>query len=228
MDMRVDMKLLAQVSLFRGIQPGEFGPLFACVGAKREDFEKGAFISMDGDIAKNIGIMLSGRAQIIKEDVFGNRSILNDLAPGNVFGESFVCGGGFALTVSVQATENCSVLLLPFDRVMTICPSACGFHNTLVRNMVAMIARKNMKLLERLEVATKHTLREKMLTYLSQLSQEQSSVTVTSPLGRVELADYLGVDRSALTRELNRMRDAGLIAFAKNTYTLADDGTKES
>lgn len=224
--MQVDLKVLQQVPLFKGIEANEFGSLFGCVGAKREDFEKDAFISLDGDMTNSIGIVLSGHAQIIKEDIFGNRAILNQLATGSVFGESFVCGGHFALTVSVQATEKCSVLFLPFDRVMTICHSACGFHNTLVRNMVTMVARKNIKLLERLEVATKHTLREKMLTYLSQLSLEQSSSTVTSLLGRVDLADYLGVDRSALTRELNHMRDDGLLVFSKNTYTLTN-GKKE-
>lgn len=218
--MQVDIELLQQVPLFHGIQPEAFGSLFACVGAKRENYNRGAFISLDGDSAKSIGIMLSGRAQIIKEDVFGNRTILSEVAPGGVFGESFACGGHFALTVSVQAMQSCAVLFMPFDRVMTICPSACSFHNTLVRNMVTMIARKNTKLLERLDVATKHTLREKALTYLSQLAQAQACATVTSPLGRVDLADYLGVDRSALTRELNRMRDDGLIEFAKNTYTL--------
>ncbi|MDL2318460.1 Crp/Fnr family transcriptional regulator [Eubacteriales bacterium OttesenSCG-928-A19] len=224
--MQVDIKLLQKVPLLRGIQPEEFDSLFGCVGARRENYAKGAFISLDGDSAKNIGIVLSGGVRVIKEDVFGNRAILNDLGPGDVFGESFVCGGHYALTVSVQATEDCAVLFLPFDRVMTICQSACGFHNTLVRNMVTMVSRKNVKLLERLEVATKHTLREKVLTYLSQLAQEQASRTVTSPLGRVDLADYLGVDRSALTRELNRMRDDDLIDFVKNTYTLAGGSLK--
>lgn len=218
--MQVDLTLLQQVPLFHGIQTNDFESLFACVGAKKKNFDKGAFISLDGDNMKNIGVVLSGRVQIIKEDMFGNRTVLNELEHGGVFGESFVCGGHFVLTVSVQAADHCTVLFLPFDRVMTICPSACSFHNALIRNMVTMIARKNMKLLERLEVATKHTLREKMLTYLSQLAQEQASTTVTSPLGRVDLADYLGVDRSALTRELNRMRDDHLIDFVKNTYAL--------
>lgn len=220
--MQVDPVLLQQVPLFRGIHIRDFGSLFACVGAKRENFEKGAFISMDGESVKNIGVVLAGHAQVIKEDVFGNRAVLNDLRPGGVFGEAFVCGGSFAQTVTVQAVEATSVLFLPFDRVMTICPSVCSFHNTLVRNMVTMLAQKNRMLLERLEVATKHTLREKVLTYLSQLVQEQGAATVTSPLGRVDLADYLGVDRSALTRELNRMQAEGLLAFFKNTYTLHD------
>lgn len=214
------MKLLQGVRLFKDIKDTEFEALFACVGAKKECYEKGDFIFFNGNVTSSIGIVMTGRVQVIKEDVYGNRAILNDLGPKSVFGESFVCGGSFTLTVSVQAVEDSEVLFLPFERIMHICPSACGFHNTLLKNMVEMIARKNIKLVEKLEVTTKHSLREKMMTYLSQLAQEQCSPTVTSPLGRVDLADFLGADRSALTRELNRMREAGLIVFDKNTYTL--------
>ncbi|WP_333791578.1 Crp/Fnr family transcriptional regulator [Muricomes intestini] len=163
---------------------------------------------------------LSGRVQIMKEDVLGNRVILNDLGPGDVFGESFVCGGNFSLTVSVQAVENSSILLCPLEHIMHICPSACEFHNTLVRNMVVMVSQHNIKLLEQLEITTKHSLREKILAYLAQLAQEQNSAIVTSPLGRVDLADFLGADRSSLTRELKRMQEENLIQFNKNTYTL--------
>lgn len=218
--MQLNKTLLASIPLFDHIHSNDYGALFSCIGARVETFDKGEFISLDGDRAQKIGIVLSGGAQIIKEDLFGHRTILSTLVSGNVFGESFVCGGHFVLAVSVQATENSSILFLPFERVLTMCPSACGFHNTLVRNMVTMIARKNVKLLERIEVATKHSLREKVLTYLSQLAQQQASKTVISPLGRIDLADYLGVDRSALTRELNRMSTDGLLTFSKNTYTL--------
>ena len=211
---------LQSVPLFKDIKDTEFDALLACVGAKEGRYEKGDFIFLNGTATNSVGIVLDGRVQVIKEDVFGNRAILNDLGPKSVFGESFVCGGNFMLTVSVQAIEDSTTLFLPFERIMHICPSACGFHNTLLKNMVGMIAQKNLMLLEKLEVVTKHSLREKMMTYLSQLAQEQCSSTVISPLGRVDLADFLGVDRSALTRELNRMRDAGLIAFDKNTYTL--------
>lgn len=220
--MHADIPLLRQLPLFSGIAPDELSSLLHCVGARKESFAKGAFISLDGDSTQSIGIVLRGGVQIIKEDVFGNRTILNDLAPGSVFGESFVCGGRFSLSVSVQATRPCQVLFLPFNRIMTLCPGACGFHNTLVRNMVILLAHKNMALLARLEVATKPTLREKVLTYLSHLAQEQASPSVVSALGRVDLADYLGANRSALTRELNRMRSEGLIDFSKNTYTLLE------
>ena len=218
--MQVDMKLLQKVPLFKGIKEEDFGALFACVGAAKESYGKGEFVFFDGNATDSIGIVLAGRVQIVKEDIFGNRAILNDLGPKAVFGESFVCGGNYALTVSVQAVESSEILFLPFERVMRMCPSACGFHSIMIRNMVEMIARKNIKLVEKLEVTTKRSLREKILTYLSQLAQEQGSATVISHMGRVDLADFLGVDRSALTRELNRMQGAGLIAFDKNTYTL--------
>ena len=218
--MQLDHKLLQGIPLFKGIKDSEHGALFDCVGARTQRFEKGEFILLNGNEADSVGIVLTGRVQIIKEDVFGNRAILNDLGAKAVFGESFVCGGSYTLTVSVQAAENSNVLFLPFERVMHICPSACGFHNALIKNMVELIARKNIKLMESLEITTKHSLREKMLAYLSQLAQEQGSTIVTAPLGRVDLADFLGADRSSLTRELNRMQGDGLINFDKNTFTL--------
>lgn len=218
--MKIDIELLQSIPLFKDIKAEEFGGLFACVGAKKESYRKGEFIFLNGNKTDSIGIVLRGRVQVLKEDIFGNRAILNDLEPRAVFGESFVCGGNYVLTVSVLAAENSDVLFLPFERIMHMCPSACGFHNSLIKNMVEMLARKNIKLVEKLEVTTQHSLREKMLTFLSQLAQEQGSTTVTSPLGRIDLADFLGVNRSALTRELNRMRDANLIVFDKNTYTL--------
>lgn len=220
--MQVDERLLEGISLFKGIAADDFDALFGCVGAKKERYDRGDFILLNGDTTNAIGIVLTGRVQIIKEDIFGNRAILADLGPKSVFGESFVCGGSYALTVSAQAAEGSEILFLPFERVMNICPSACGFHNTLIKNMVEMIARKNIRLMENLEITTKRSLREKVLAYLSNLAQEQGGVAVTSPLGRVDLADFLGVDRSALTRELGRMRDDGLIEFEKNTYTILD------
>lgn len=223
--MRIDAQErqnLQNVPLFRGLNAEDFGPLLSCVGARKKSYEKGGFIFLNGGMTDSIGIVLAGRVQIITEDIFGNRAIINDLEPPGVFGESFVCGGSYVLTVSVQAARDSEVLFLPFERIMRICHNACGFHNILMKNMVEMIARKNLQLMEKLEVATKRSLREKILTYLSQLAQQQGAVTVTSPLGRVDLADFLGADRSALTRELNRMKDAGLIAFDKNTYTLRD------
>ena len=218
--MALDHSLIKDIPLFAGIKEDEFGALLGCVGAQEKKYAKGEFISLAGDEIHTIGVVLEGRVYILKEDVFGNKAILNDLEAGAAFGESFICGGSYALTVSIQAAEDCRVLFMSFDRVMHTCPSACQFHNTLITNMVVMIAHKNIKLIEKLEITTKHSLREKVLAYLSQLVQEQGTANVVSPMGRVDLADFLGVDRSALTRELNRMREDGLIEFDRNSYVV--------
>lgn len=215
-------ELLMQMPLFAGIAQEEFAPLFTCVGARVRTVPRGDFLVMAGQKMEDIGIILSGRVQVIKEDYFGNRAVIQEVTQGGMFGESFVCAGEQEATVSVQAVQESRVLFLKFQKTMHLCQNACEFHNILVRNMVSMVAQKNVRLLEKLEILTKRTLREKMLAYLSQLALTQGSSSVHSPMGRVDLADFLGVDRSALTRELNRMRDEGMISFEKNQYTLLE------
>ncbi|NLW77790.1 MAG: Crp/Fnr family transcriptional regulator [Ruminococcaceae bacterium] len=217
---KIDYDALLEIPLFKGLGRADVPALLSCVGARPASYARGDFLLMEGDAANAIGVVLHGCVQVLKEDVFGNRAIINELEAGAVFGESFVCGGSYMLSVSVQAVEDSTVLFMDFDRVMNSCTRACEFHGLLVRNMVRLIARKNVNLMEKLEVVTKRTLRERVLAYLSQLSQAQGGGWVTSPLGRVDLADYLGVDRSALTRELNKMREDELIVFEKNRYRL--------
>ena len=218
--MFINPYVLEKFMLFSGISANDFSAVLGCVGARKKRFSKNEFISLAKDELRAIGLILKGRVRLLKEDVYGNRNIVTILEAGEVFGESFVCGGAYSLTVSIQAAEETEVLFVSFDRVMHTCPNSCEFHNKLITNMVTMIARKNMNLMEKLEITTRHSLREKVLTYLSQLVQQQGTSTVTASLGRMELADFLGVHRSALTRELNAMQKDGLIQFVKNTYTL--------
>ena len=122
--------------------------------------------------------------------------------------------------VTFAAAENCCVLFLSFSRVMHTCTHACQFHQTLIENMVRLIARKNRELMRKVEVVSKKTLREKILAYLSIQSQAQGSRTFELPLGRVEWAEYLNADRSALTRELAKMQAEGLIDYHRNTFEI--------
>jgi len=218
--MNLDQTLLKKIPLFKEIAPEDFHQLFSHVKAHTEQFKRGEFIFLSGSRIDAFGIILSGHVQIIKEDVFGNRVLLSDLRTPEVFGESFVCSNNYTLTISAQVIEDACILFFPFKPVLHVCHNACEFHNILIRNIVEMIAIKNIKLLEKLEVSTKHSLREKILTYLSLLSQEQKTKTLISPLNRISLADFLGVNRSSLTRELNQMQDEGLLSYSKNTYTL--------
>lgn len=218
--MKIDFDLLQKSNLFNCIEQEELMELCTCIDAKVKTYGRGEFIACAGDEMKNIGIVLSGQAQIIKEDIFGNRAILNTLKQGDVFGESFVCSKNNRLTVSFEVCKNADILLLNFERIMHVCEKGCKFHHRLMKNMICLIANKNLKLFERLEISTKRTLRDKVLAYLSLLSQEQGSLVIESPLGRTEMADFLCVNRSALTRELTQMEKDCLILYKKNSFTL--------
>ena len=140
--------------------------------------------------------------------------------PEDIFGETFACGAESSSLVSFVAAQDSKVLFLSFCRVMHTCTHACQFHQTLIENMVRLIARKNRELMRKVEVVSKKTLREKILAYLSIQAQSQGGKTFEIPLGRVEWAEYLCADRSALTRELARMKEEGILDYQKNTFTI--------
>ena len=137
-----------------------------------------------------------------------------------VFGETFACGEDAISMVTFAAAERTQVLFLSFSRVMHTCSHACAFHQTLIENMVRIIARKNRELMRKVEVVSKRSLREKILAYLSIQAQQQGKKTFEIPLGRLEWAQYLCVDRSALTRELAKMQEEGILDYHRNTFKL--------
>lgn len=218
--MEIDREKIMKTALFNGIQPEEMNCLLGCIGGYVKNFRKGAYISFEEDNIKNIGIVLSGTIHIVKEDIWGSKTIISRLAEGELFGETFVCANNHNASVSFFVAENAEILFLPFHRVITTCSHSCGFHQYLIENMVVVLADKNRLLMEKIEVVSKKSLREKILSYLSLEAQKHDSKYFEIPLGRVEMADYLCIDRSALTRELNNMKKDGLLDFDKNTFHL--------
>lgn len=206
--------------LFENIQESELSSMLGCLGAAFRDYQKSEFIFLEGAEIKQIGVVVEGTVHMVKEDVWGGKAILAVMTHGEIFGESFVCGEFDRSTVSFQAATDCKILCLSFHRVLCVCSRACSYHNRLVENMVTLIARKNVKLMDKMEILSKKSIRERILTWLSQQVQFNGAKTFVSPLGRLELADYLCVDRSALTRELSRMKSEGLLDYDKNTYVL--------
>ena len=167
-----------------------------------------------------VGILLSGKADMIKEDLWGNKTLLVSMQKGELFGESFSCGIVKNATVSFIADTASKILFLPFSRILRTCNMSCKFHHRLIENMVTVIAEKNVVLMDKVDILSKKTLREKISTYLLQEASKQQSLYFDIPLGRVQLAEYLCADRSALTRELNIMKSEGYIDFDKNTFRL--------
>jgi CRP-like cAMP-binding protein len=212
--------LLFSTPLFQNISKINLEPLLRCMSPFVKSYEKGNYITHSGQSINCIGVVLCGKVQMVKEDVWGNKSILALMPEKSIFGESFVCSKTYSSTVSFQAASDCTVLYISFSKILHSCTNACEFHYRLIDNLVILIAQKNIQLMEKVEITSKKTLREKILSYLSLQAQRNNSFYFTVPLNRLELADYLCAERSALSRELSRMKDEGIIDYDKNTFRL--------
>lgn len=213
---------LKKTSLFRGTSEEELPTLLDCLAPTTREYAKNELILRQGEDVSAVGLVLSGRAQIIEEDFWGNRSILADAWPGDLFAEAYAFLPGELLRVSVVAAEATSVMLLDGKRMLEVCSSACRFHTRLVQNILAESARKNLALTRKVSHMSKRSTREKLLSYLSGQALGAGSDVFEIPFNRQQLADYLCVDRSAMSSELCKMRDEGLLVFDKNRFQLKD------
>ena len=209
-----------QTPLFDGIRLEERGAMLDCIGYYTGTFRKGEIVAFEAERIKHVGVVISGSVDMIKEDVWGNKTMLLRIKKDEVFGETFACGSDNLSVVTFAVSQDARILFLPFDRVMHSCTMACRFHYQLIENMVHIIANKNRDLMRKVEAVSKRTTREKLLTYLSLQAQLQGTRYFEIPLGRVELAEYLCVDRSAMTRELVKMKEDGLIDYDRNWFRL--------
>lgn len=206
--------------LFEGIAEDERKALLNCLSAREQTFRKNDFVFTAGISKPAAGMVVKGSLQIIKEDYWGNRTIIESVVQGELFGEAFACAEVDSVPVSVVAAEETVILLMDYQKLFTTCSSSCRFHSRIIRNMTKILAQKNMALMQKMEHITKRTTREKLLSYLSVQALFHESNDFIIPFNRQELADYLSVDRSAMSAELAKMRDEGLIRFQKNHFTL--------
>lgn len=208
------------IPLLDGIEVQDRKHMLDCIGYQIRSFRRGEIIAFEGENIKHVGVVLHGGVDMIKEDLWGDKTILMRMGKGALFGESFACGSDSLSVVTFQTSEDARVLFLSFGRVMHSCSMSCEFHRRLTENMVRLIADKNRDLLRKVEILSKRTIREKLLVYFSIQSQLQGTRYFEIPLGRMELAEYLCVDRSALTRELASMKKDGLIDYHKNCFRI--------
>jgi len=207
-------------ALFRSIDEESVATLLNCLGARRSLYKKTEFIFHVDDVASSVGVVVKGSVNVIQEDYWGNRTILAHGSPGEIFGEAYSCAEEQRLPVSVVAAENSEIMLLDYRKIVSTCSSACIFHTHLISNMLRIVANNSITLTKKLEYVSKRTLREKLLAFLSAESKQSNSPTVSIPFDRQQLAEFLCVDRSALSRELSNMRRDGLIDYRKNQFTI--------
>lgn len=206
--------------LFRGICAEDRAAMLQCLGGKKKHFRKGEIILAEEEPVKKMGILLKGSVQVISEDVFGNRNIVEKLMPGELFGAAFACAGIEKSPVSVTAVEETVIYLLDIRRVLEMCPGSCPFHRRLLQNMILLLARKNVAFSEKIGHLSRRSTREKLLSYLSETAKKEGSRHFFIPFNRQELADYLCVDRSAMSAELSRLRREGLLDYKKSEFWL--------
>lgn len=218
--MKKYFKMLRECSLFHGIEDERLLELLDCLGARIQEYKKGQIILAEGDPAICFGIVLSGEAQVTRVDYFGNRTIVTNLEPSELFGESFACAGLKALPVDVVGIKAGEVLLIDAQRIMRSCGNACGFHNQMIFNLMKVIAGKNLIFHQKLEITSKRSTREKLMAYLLLEAKKNGSDTFAIPYDRQELADYLEVDRSGLSAEISKMRREGILESNKNQFHL--------
>ena len=212
--------VLMQSPLFSGIEEGNLGAMLSCLGARVMHYAKGENILTEGGPANCLGVILSGCAQVYRLDISGNRSLMAIAGPSEIFAEAFAFADTGTLPVSVSALEECDALLISASRIAHPCAQACGFHQRMIYNLMRILALKNIACNEKIEVTSKRSTREKLMTYLQLQAKKAQCSTFTIPFDRQALADYLEVERSGLSAEIGKLRREGALKSEKSTFTL--------
>ena len=218
--MKKYLEILKKCPLFENIDDSSLLRMLDCLGAKVEFFDKKYTIMSEGTPAKYIGIVLSGSVQMVQIDYYGNRSILSNIGVSQVFAEAFACADIETVPVTVIANEPCEIMLISADHILHTCSNNCGFHRQLIFNLMRDLAQKTITFHQKIEITSKRSTREKLITYLMLQAKKAGSDSFEIPYDRQELADYLEVDRSGLSAEISKLRNEGIIESEKKHFRL--------
>lgn len=215
-------EFLSRTELFAGATPDEIASMLGCLGAYEKSYRAGERIHHMGEHIDAAGIVLSGQVRIESVDVWGNVSVIGTCPTGGMFGEVYAAVPDEPLMVDVIAVEDTRVLFVLAAKVLSTCSAMCPHHARTSQNMVRIIARKNLAFSRRILHVAPKTMRGKVLAYLSDEAERAGSRSFDIPFNRQQLADYLGVDRSALSAELSRMARDGLIVTHRSHFELPE------
>ncbi|MBQ4122480.1 Crp/Fnr family transcriptional regulator [bacterium] len=207
---------MLDIAFFENINNNEILELLKCIGIKTKKFKQNSYILKTGEKIDYLGVILEGNAQIIKNDFLNRERIIENLKIDDIFGHNIVCLGQNKSPVDVITKTNCEVLLLPFEKVITPCNKLCKYHLQLIKNVMKMISKRNSLLNDKLDIIGQKTTREKILALLENYKTEKGIFSI--PYSREEMAKFLCIDRSAMSRELCKMRDEGILRFNKNHF----------
>lgn len=218
--MKKYIPILKNTQLFSGASDEDIEAMLGCLQAKLCTYEKGEYVLREGERVERLMMLVKGELHIQRDDYWGNRSIISMVGVGEMFGEAYAAPESGPLMNDVLAVEDSAVIFLDIGKLLTVCPNGCKFHAMAVKNLFFAISEKNRKLVRKLGYMSRRTTREKLIAYLSEEAKRQNSGAFSIPFNRQQLADFLSVDRSAMSNELCKLRDEGLIEFEKNRFRL--------
>lgn len=206
--------------LFFGITETELLKMLKCFNARIKKFETGDMIIRQGDLISKIYIIIDGVVNIEKDSYWGRRIIVQKLYDYNNIALSLVASKIAESTINAVCAKNSTIMIMDFTRCSTMCENACNHHVALIQNMFKILSKENIELLEKIENISQKSIRDKLLTYFSNESIKHKSSSFEIKFNRQELADYLNIDRSAMSFELSKMKSDGIIEFNKNKFIL--------
>ena len=212
--------ILKNTQLFSGASDEDIEAMLGCLQARLCTYKKGEYVLREGERIERLMMLVKGELHIQRDDYWGNRSIISMVGVGEMFGEAYAAPESGPLMNDVLAVEDSAVIFLDIGKLLTVCPNGCKFHAMAVKNLFFAISEKNRKLVRKLGYMSRRTTREKLIAYLSEEAKRQNSGAFSIPFNRQQLADFLSVDRSAMSNELCKLRDEGLIEFEKSRFRL--------
>jgi len=215
-----DSAVLEKAALFSGTSATEIESMLGCLGTRTRSYDAGEYVFHMGDKTNSVGLVLEGRVEIENVDVWGNVSVIDTCGAGQLFCEEYAAIPDEPLMVDVVALEKTRIMFLTAGKVLTTCPHACPHHSRTSLNLTTMIARKNLSLSRQIFHAAPKSIRGKLLSYLSYEANMVGSDEFDIPFNRQQLADYLGVDRSALSNELSKMQKEGIVETKRSHFKL--------
>lgn len=218
--MKKYFEVLKKCHLFNEIAENELEKVLSCLGALVVYKNKGEAVFTEGDPAKYLGIVLNGSVQIVRDDYYGNHSILAMIDPSELFAEAFACSDTKTIPVNIIAVCNSEVMLIDCKKILQMCSNTCEFHSKLVENLLRIVANKNIILNQKIEITSKRTTKEKLMTYLLAQAKNCTNKEFTIPYNRQSLADYLEVERSAMSAEISKLKNEGVIDTKKNWFKI--------
>lgn len=214
------LHVIKKSPLFYGLREEEIPTMLQCMAADQRQYQEGEFICGMGEAATDFAMVLDGKARVIREDFWGGAEKFEELRPGDLFGPEYACAQATILPVGLMAETDCEAVFMEYKRMITVCNLACDFHNRLLQNMLRILAERNVAMDRNIRHMSKRTTRQKLLSYLSEEATRKGSPSFEIPYSRQELADYLGVDRSAMSNEISKLQREGYLEAKRNLFVL--------